>query len=228
MRCCPIVEIKRLWLVLLLLATSAGYGWTATRVVPIDVNLPKRPLISPLPITIGVYYSPEFSTHESIEEVAVGKDSNNYKFNIGFKNVALFDQTFSSMFENVVIVKQMPPLGQVGRQLAAIIVPSMEGIEILDVRDTHKDPHSLVLITYSITLYSIAGTRLASYEVEGAGDSRPTASIGAKSFGEATHFAMRDAAAQIIAGFKQQPGVREWLEDIGLVSSVLLPKRSEQ
>jgi hypothetical protein len=32
---------------------------------------------------------------------------------------------------------------------------------------------------------------------------------------------MRNAAAKFMAGFQDQQGVREWFEDIGLVSSLM-------
>ena len=216
-----------LCLVFLLIAAYSGYGWTGTYtyVVPIDANLPRRPLIDPLPVTIGVYYSPEFSTHTHEEMKEVEGDTIRYKFNLGFKSALLFGQVFSSMFEKVILVEKRPPLGPVGLELAAIIEPSIEEIRIAAVRHSDIYKHSLVIITYRITLYSNSGVRLASYSVEGSGESRPSASIGTKSFGEATHFAMRDAAAQFMAGFQDQQGVKEWFEDIGLVSSLMLSKR---
>jgi hypothetical protein len=155
-------------------------------------------------------------------------DTYRYKFNLGFKSALLFDQVFSSMFEKVILVEKRPPLGQVGLDLAAIIEPSIEEIRISAVRHGANYKHSLVIITYRITLYSTSGVRLASYSVEGSGESRPRASIGSKSFREATYFAMRDAAAQFMAGFQNQQDVKEWFEDIGLVSSLMLPERKER
>jgi len=224
------VKKARLCLVILLIAAYSGYGWTGTYTheVPIDANLPRRPLIEPLPVTIGVYYSPEFSTHTHEEMKEVEGDTNRYKFNLGFRSVVLFDQVFSSMFKRVILVEKRPPLGQVGLELAAIIEPSIEEIRISVVRHSPNYERALVIITYRIALYSTSGIRLASYTIEGSGESRPRASIGTKSFGEATHFAMRDAAAQFMAGFQDQQGVREWFEDIGLVSSLMLSKREER
>jgi hypothetical protein len=119
------VKKVRLYLVFLLIAAYSGYGWTSTYVVPIDANLPRRPLIAPLPVTIGVYYGPEFSTHthESMKEVE--GNTNRYKFNLGLKSVVLFDQVLSNMFEKVILVEKRPPLGPVGLELAAIIEPSL-------------------------------------------------------------------------------------------------------
>jgi hypothetical protein len=224
------VQKARLCLVFLLIAAYSGYGWTGTYThgVPIEANLPRRPLIEPLPVTIGVYYSPEFSTHTHEEIKEVEGDTNKYKFILGSKSVLLFDQVFSSMFEKVILVEKRPPLGPIGLELAAIIEPSIEEIRISVVRHSSNYERSLVVITYRIALYSTSGIRLASYSVEGSGESRPSASIGTKSFGEATHFAMRDAAAQFMAGFQDQQGVKEWFEDIGLVSSLMLPKRKKR
>jgi hypothetical protein len=224
------VKKARLCLVFLLIAAYSGYGWTGTYThgVPIDANLPRRPLIDPLPVTIGVYYSPEFSTHTHEEMKEVEGDTNRYKFNLGFRSVLLFDQVFSSMFKKVILVEKRPPLGPVGLELSAIIEPSIEEIRISAVRHSRNYKRSLVIITYRIALYTTSGARLASYSVEGTGESRPSASIGRKSFGEATHFAMRDAAAKFMAGFQNQQGVREWFEDIGLLSSLMLSKRKER
>jgi hypothetical protein len=203
------------------------YGWTDTQVVPIDANLPKKPLVEALAISVGVYYSPEFSTHQSIEEVV--KDRDRYKFNLGSDSVALFDQVFASMFERVIPVENRPPLRTDGPKVDAVIEPRIGYVSIGVAPPSQRaDYNCWVRIAYYITLYSPDGGLLALFRVDAVGESRPGYSTGVKSFGEAMHFAMRDAAAQVMAGFGNEPGVREWLEDLGVVASVISPKRSEQ
>ena len=203
------------------------YGWTDTQVVPIDANLPKNPLIEALPITIGVYHSPDFSTHQSIEEVL--KDRDRYKFNLGSGSVALFDQVFASMFERVIPVESRPPLRTDGPKVNAVIEPRIGYVSIGVAPPSQRaDYNCWVRIVYYITLYSPDGGLLALFRVDAVGESRPGYSRGVKSFAEAMHFAMRDAAAQVMAGFGNEPGVREWLQALGVAPSVTSPKRSEQ
>jgi hypothetical protein len=222
-RCCPVLRKLRLGLLLLVLTLYAGYGYTSTEVVPIDANLPKRPLIEALPITIGVYYSPEFSTHESIEEVEGDRDR--YKFNLGSESVALFDQVFASMFEKVIHVENRHPLKTDGPKVNAVIEPRIGYLRIgVAPKSQNADEYCWVRIYYHITLYSPDGGLLALFTVDAVGESRPGHSIGVKSFGEAMHFAMRDAAAQVMTGFSEEPAVREWLQALGVVSSVISPR----
>lgn len=223
-RSCPVLRKVRLGLLLLVLATYTGFGCTSTGVVPIDANLPNRPLIETLPITLGVYYSPEFSTHESIEEV----EGDSYKFNLGSDSVALFDQVFGSMFEKVIPVENLPPLRTDGTKVNAVIEPRIGYLRIGVVPQSQNvDEYCWVRIYYHIALYSPDGGLLALFRVDAVGESRPGYSIGVKSFGEAMHFAMRDVAAQVMTGFSDEPGVREWLQALGVVSSVISPKWSE-
>lgn len=224
-KCCPVLRKLRLGLLLLLLTTYASYGYTSTEVVPIDANLPKRPLIEPLPITIGVYYSPEFSTHESIEEAK----GDRYKFNLGSESIVLFNQVFASMFEKVIPVENRPPLKTDGPKVNAVIEPRIGYLRIGVVTQSQNvDEDCWVRISYYITLYSPNGGSIALFRVDAVGESRPGYSVGVKSFGEAMRFALRDTAAQVMTGFSDEPAVREWLQSIGVVSSVISPKWSER
>jgi hypothetical protein len=224
-RSCPVMSKLKLGLLLLILATYTGYGYASAELVPINANLPTRPLIETLPITIGVYYSPEFNAHEIIEEV----EGDRYKFNLGTNSVALFDQVFASMFERVIPVENRPPLRTDGPKVDAVIEPRIGYVSIGVAPPSQRaDYNCWVRIAYYITLYSPDGGLLALFRVDAVGESRPGYSTGVKSFGEAMHFAMRDAAAQVMANFCDEQGVREWLQALGVALSVTSPKWSEQ
>ena len=90
------------------------------------------------------------------------------------------------------------------------------------------NPDCWVRISYYITLYSPNGSSIALFRVDAVGESRPGYSVGVKSFGEAMRFALRDTAAQVMTGFSDEPAVREWLQSLGVVSSVISPKWSER
>ena len=202
------------------------YGWTDTHVVPINSILPQNPLIEVLPITIGVYYSPELITQQSIEEVV--KDRDRYKFDLGSESVSVFNQVFVSMFERVIPVENRPPLRADGPKVDAVIEPRIGYFRIGVVPPSqNEDEYCWVRIAYYIAVYSPDGGLLALSRIDAVGESRPDAT-GVKSFDEATHFAMRDAAAQLMVNFSNEPGIQKWLQALGAISSVISPKWSEQ
>jgi hypothetical protein len=224
-RSCPITSKLKLGFLLLVLVTYTDYGYASTELVPINANLPTRPLIETLHAIIGVCCSPEFSAHESIEEAK----GDRYKFNLGSGSVALFDQVFVSMFERVTPVQNPPPLRTDGPRVDAVIEPRIGYLRIeVSPKSQNADEYCWVKMYYHIALCSPDGGLVALFRVNSVGESRSGYSIGVKSFGEAMHFAMRDAAAQVMTGSSDGSGVREWLQALGVLSSLMLPKSSER
>lgn len=185
--------------------------------VPIDATLP-RPLVEPLPVAVGVYYGPEFRDYEHVHTL-VGFE---FKFLVGPQSVALFDQVFAHMFEKAVPVQDRPPLPAGEAELAAVIEPRIENFSTDGGR--HLWEH--VTVTYHMTLYSPQGDQLASWTVEGTGGSQYRLGRGIGLASEATHAAMRDAAVNLITGFRSQPDVRQWLQTMEIAPSRWSPKRT--
>ncbi len=200
---------RRLLVVLvagLLLGATAGCAHT----IPLRGALGASPTGVQVPVTVGVYYSPEFKAREE----RIWRMGDRWDFPLGAASVALLDQAWPIMFEQPVPVSGRPPLGEGSPKVAAVIEPRIEafdfGLPFL------KTGTYTAEITYRMTLYAPDGTSLASWTVRGAG-ARP----GEMGFdfaggpGRATDLAMQDAAAKLIGGFRDIPEVRRWLRQIG-------------
>lgn len=184
--------------------------------IPIDATLP-RPLVEPLPVAVGVYYGPELRAYEHVHTLVGFK----FKFFVGPQSVALFDQIFAHMFEKAVPVQDRPPLPAGEPELVAVIEPQIENFSI----DPGRHIWEYVTLTYRMTLYSPQGDQLASWTVEGAGQSEYRFGWGIGLASEATHAAMREAAVNLITGFRDQPGVRRWLQTMKIPPNSWSPKR---
>ena len=198
------------WLVTVCLAVGC------THTVPIDATLP-RPLVEPLPFAVGVYYGPELRAYEHVH-TSVGFK---FKFLVGPRSVALFDHVFAHMFEKAVPVQDRPPLPAGEPELAAVIEPRIENFSI----DAGRHLWEYVTVTYHMTLYSLHGDQLASWMVEGAGQSEYRLGWGIGLASEATRAAMRDAAVKLITGFRNQPDVRRWLRSMEIARTNWSSKR---
>lgn len=168
--------------------------------------LPRAVLVDPLPVTIGVYYAPEFRTYASqFHPVAHSEDESLVP--LGPASVMLFDRVLAGMFERVVQVESRPPLSPRAPDLSAVIEPQIHNF---------KAP-GRVVIEYRFTIYEPNGHELASWVVSGRGgvilNATPTTQIT-----DAMASALRSAAAKFVAGFRDEPGVKSWLDRLESVS----------
>jgi hypothetical protein len=186
--------------------------------------LERRPLVQPLPLTVGVYFSPEFRTYQGKKTctfTCVGPGS--FDYDLGPHSVAMFELVLAGMFDSIVAIETLSPPSSPG--IAGIIAP-----KITDFNATGFDEGGFLLvlasdITYQVTLYSPAGVEMGTWQVVGNGGIK-----GREGFifghgdreGESVRRAMRDAATTFIKGFRQEPVVKRWLEDANIASKETL------
>ena len=193
-------------LVLLAAVISAG----CVSYVPPEPVLVREPRPEPVPLRIGVYYSPDFRSftyrdHLTDTEWILGKPS-----------VQLLHEALTLLFIEVV---EMPRPGSgpsLPGDLAGIIEPRIVSAAV-EYPYTNKELQSgvivqLVHVTYGFTVYSPSGEPVASWNVTGRGD-EPIANLLAAESTVKRNFenAMRDAAWQLTSGFREIPEVRRWL-----------------
>ena len=161
--------------------------------------LERRPLVEPLPLTVGIYFSPEFRTYHA--SLCVPSLCNEY--DLGPPSVTLFEILVAGLFEKVLVVDSTSPPDS-NLKVAGIIAPTIANFEYRLYQDGYHH------IAYRLTLYSPAGANLGAWEVDGA------ASIEAVSFphtnGKIARVTMRRAAANFVRGFRKEPVVMNWLE----------------
>ena len=190
-----------------LLAFVSGCAHT----IPLKPTVELTPAVSKVATAVGVYYAPEFRSYKHEGTRAGDK----WIFALGEASVKLFDQAFPQIFATVSSVKQRPPLDAVTPDITAVIEPRIEsfdfGLPML------KTGAYTAEITYRFTLYSMKGDPVASWPVQGSGVQHGKIGFEFSRWpGEAADLAMQDAATKFVAGFRDVPEVRRWLQRAGI------------
>jgi hypothetical protein len=199
--------------ILLIMATLFFSGCTFRS--PLRGTMEQPPNVVKIPVTVGIYYSPEFSKYEH-KEAMRGCCLNNptphtWVVPLGEASVKIFDQAFPLLFDNAVHVSRRPPFPDNAPKLDAVIEPEIEKYSIpLPVEAVGN---YAATITYRFTLYSDKGTPLASWLTSGEGNQNHEcfySKSGLTTAGQATDAAIQDAVVKFMTGFTEVPGVRKW------------------
>ncbi len=184
--------------------------------VRIEVADPiEKPLIEPLPVTVGVYYEDSFSTykHKAFSQSMLI----DFSYSVGPSSVAMFDEVFSSLFEHVVPVDVYPMAETTSAELDAIIQVKVRQFSAtnfagLTAANPQLGPVHWILIAYDVELFSLKGDVLDHWEISADSEVRGLSWIAAEQNAKkAMKRAMREVAAQFIANFSERSAVKEWL-----------------
>jgi len=193
-------------LVLLAAAISAGCVWN----VPEPVLI-REPRPEPVPIRVGVYYSPEFQGYTYRHHFSVTA------WILGEPSAKLIREALALLFIEVVEVPR-PGSGPILRgDLAGTIEPRIVSAQAVYFSEEHIKAGvdvQPVHITYGFTLYSPRGESVASWDVTGRGE-RPSSNLVDADSNRKQNFeqAMREAAWKLTSGFHEIPEVRRWLAE---------------
>src|SRR5690606_6791965 len=103
------------------------FGGIGVSTVNITGDYPP-PLVSTLPLTVGVYYDDSFRNFSFTEiNAATGKDQ--LIINSGASQVALFDTVLPAVFENVVHLEDLESVSQ-HENLDAVFVPVIQEFQV--------------------------------------------------------------------------------------------------
>ena len=197
-------HIQRLARVALATAAVAAVAACGDVAVKAEPQLP-HPLITQLPLTMGVYYGDNFRTYVHKED----RWGSGYVVDLGAGHVHLADALFKEEFRLAVPVTDLKA-APADAQLAAIVEPRIERYSFLTARDTGGE-YFAVTIDYRLNLYNAKGEKLDSFTFVGYG-SAPSKGMGSeKPLVAATQAAMRDAAAKFLVQFPQQGTIRKLL-----------------
>lgn len=163
------------------------------------------PVVAADPEKIGVFYSPAFRTWKYHNEDS-GVD-----FELGSKQLALFDAVFQRMFPNAVSLKK---IRSEASPLAWQIKPVTTEYAFLAPKDTDTDFYA-ISIKYRLEIYSSTGEHVADWPLVAYGRSRGKFLYWKESLGEATTYALRDAAAALVSGFGDFVAGRKWQSGAG-------------
>jgi hypothetical protein len=91
-------------------------GCSASQIEPV---LSRRPLVEPLPLSVGVYFSPEFRTYRHKCDAFLCSE-----YDLGSPSIALFETVLAGMIDNTVMLASMPP-AELGQKVSGVIVPGI-------------------------------------------------------------------------------------------------------
>jgi hypothetical protein len=198
-----------------LLAVAAGVclaGCGGSEVI-VESTFP-RPLIEPLPVSMGVIIPDELFNFIYTEDIP---DQSLWTIALGDANVAMLEPLFESMFRETRGIESLA-LAAGDTTLDGIIEPKLDKFEF-DVPTGERDEFVEVWLQYQITVYEPDGGTVIQWPVSGYGKSELIRDA-EDAVQRAAIVAMREAGATISTKFSEQPQVREWLGGKGHGPSV--------
>ncbi len=170
------------------------------------------PLMSKLPLTIGVWYPEEFANHEFFDE-AKGRAESGWIVRTGEAQVSMWDTLFSGMFVGLVHMKGKPAEGQMNQLVDAVLIPRVDELQYTIPAHTNVKVYEIWL-RYGFDLVSVEGSPIAEWTMTAYGKT-PTAFLQSDSAAVnlAAVVALRDAGANFAANFTRIPAVQGWLSE---------------
>lgn len=169
------------------------------------------PLVSKLPLTVGVYYPDELKNYSFVEfDDNTGKDQ--YIIESGTSQIELFNTLLPALFQNVVMLENLDNV-QSNTSLDAVFVPAIEQFQLGLPAKTRLNVYE-IWVKYNMRLSTASGDYIADWVMTAYGKS-PEESFKSVDSGvqDAATVAMRDLAASFTIGFTGIPEVNEWLKN---------------
>ena len=186
-------------------ACLAGCGGSQ---VIVESSFP-RPLIEPLPVSMGIVIPDELYNFIYTEDIP---DQSLWTIALGDANVAMLGPLFQGMFQQTKDVESVAA-ASADRTLDGVIEPKLEKFEF-DVPQGERDEFVEVWLQYQITVYEPDGGTVIQWPVSGYGKSELLRDA-EDAVQRAAIVAMREAGATISTKFIEQPQIKEWLGGIG-------------
>ena len=165
------------------------------------------PLISQLPIHVGVHYPDGFNEYVFEQD---NEDRGLWRIETGPAQVAMFQRILPAMCARIEEVSRMPVAQSAA--VDAVLMPSLEHMELALPEETPFDFYE-AWVRYKMHLLDRDGNPIAEWTVTGYGKvtDRDMFSSREDSLNAAINAALRDAGGQFALGFRQQQAVRNWL-----------------
>ncbi len=204
-------------LALLLAALLALAGCGAKEVV-VQGQFPD-PLMSKLPLTLGVWYDEAFRQHEFFDE-AKGRAESDWLVRTGEAQVDLWDTLLGGMFERVVPMDARPAPGQTDPAVDAVLIPRVDELQYAIPAQTNIKVYE-IWMRYAFELVTTQGETIAEWTMTAYGKT-PTAFLQSDeaAVNLAAVVALRDAGAHFATSFPRVPEVAAWMETLEAPTTV--------
>jgi hypothetical protein len=196
---------SRWFLYCMLLVLITGCNRSLALKVESDVPMP---LVSKIPITMGVYYDDAFRNYTYREDTP---DRKNWVIESGASQVALFNQVLPSMFREVRQLETPPAAGSSANGAKAVLAPVIEEMQFSLPQETRLDMYE-VWIKYRIRLLEADGDVITEWPLTAYGKTETEFMKNREQgLNGAMELALRDAGAKLALGFPEAVEVKEWL-----------------
>ncbi len=179
--------------------------------VEVEGSFP-APLMEPLPLTMGVWYTEEFASHEFFDE-AKSREESGWIVKTGEAQVQMWDTLLDGMFYELVHMKGKPGPGQMNQLVDAVLSPHVEELQYAIPAHTNVKVYE-IWMRYRFEMVSRGGKPIAEWTMASYGKT-PTAFMqsdeGAVNL--AAVMALRDAGANFATNFTRVPQVQDWLQE---------------
>jgi hypothetical protein len=179
--------------------------------VVVKGNFPP-PTIEKLPLTIGVWYDPDFANHEFFDEAKSRKESS-WLVKSGEAQIQMWDTLLAGMFARVIPMVGRPGPGQMNPTVDAVFIPQIAELQYALPAQTNVKVYE-IWIRYHLQLVTTGGDPIADWTMPAYGKT-PTAFLQSDqaAVNLAAVMALRDAGANFATSFSRVPGVKLWLQE---------------
>lgn len=212
---------RRAWPLLAALALLGLLAGCGPAHVVVQGNFPP-PLIEPLPLTVGVWYSDAFSKHEFSDD-AKSRTQSSWIVGTGAAQVQLWDTVLAGMFTRVVHLQAQPVPGQPIAGVDAVLIPHVEELQYAIPAQTQAKVYE-IWMRYRFELLSADGSLIAEWAMTSYGKT-PTAFLQSdqEAVNLAAVMALRDAGANFATNFTRLPAIQAWLQEKGAQTAAVTP-----
>lgn len=176
-----------------------------------------EPVLEKIPLTIGVYYDPEFRGHEFFDQ-ADSREEVDWRVRTGPAQVQMYNTLLPGMFEEVVMLNELPRGDRVeavfDANVDAVLVPHVSELQYSIPNHTKINVFE-IWMRYRYELYAPDGELLADWTMTSYGKT-PTAFLqtAEAAVNLAAVVALRDAGANFAMNFSNVPEVRRWMDEV--------------
>ena len=170
------------------------------------------PLMTPLPLNVGVWYPDDFRNHE-FTDIAKSPHESSWVVKTGEAQVAMWNTLLGGMFENFTEMKAAPSPENMNPAVGAVLIPHVDELQYAIPTQTHVKVYE-IWMRYRFELVTLNGEPIAKWMMTAYGKT-PTAFLQSDTAAVnlAAVMALRDAGANFVISFTRMPELSEWLDN---------------
>ncbi len=168
------------------------------------------PLMTALPLTIGVWYPDEFRGHE-FTDMAKNPRESSWVVKTGEAQVQMWDALLGGMFQRFEQMRAAPQPDVLNQAVDAVLIPHIAELQYAIPTQTHVKVYE-IWMRYRFELVTVEGEPIAEWTMTAYGKT-PSAFLQSdtKAVNLAAVMALRDAGANFVTGFTRVPELNDWL-----------------